>query len=79
MKNITSTVGHINESSDFFREDWQHNGKLIVAIHGKDKSTEEKYSKLPADYVLISVREKKNGILGSQQVIGAHISEEVTA
>jgi hypothetical protein len=79
-KIITTTVRELNESAvTFFQAKWKLNGSEIVAIHGRDKSTEEKYQKMPEGYVLLSVIEKKLGWLtGVQKMIGASPDETVT-
>jgi hypothetical protein len=78
-KIITTTVRELNESAVFFQAKWKLNGSEIVAIHGRDKSTEEKYQKMPEGYVLLSVIEKKPGWLtGVQKMIGASPDETAT-
>ena len=79
--NKTTTVRDLNESSQVFHsEEWKLNGNKIVAIHGRDKSTEEKYQQLPEGYILVSVIEKKPGFLtGTQKQIGVNLSDTVAA
>ena len=84
MKNntpTTTTVRELNESTvAFFQADWKLHGLKIVAIHGRDKSTEEKYQNMPEGHVLLSVIEKKPGwSTGVQKMIGASPEEMVTA
>lgn len=83
MKNneFTTTIRDLNESSQVFHsEEWKLNGSKIVAIHGRDKSTEEKYNNLPEGFILVSVIEKKPGYsTGAQKQIGVSLSETVAA
>jgi hypothetical protein len=87
MKNntpTTTTVRELNESPVAFFQSacqsaWKLNGSKIVAIHGRDKSTEEKYQNIPEGHVLMSVIEKKPGwSTGVQKIIGASPEEMVT-
>jgi hypothetical protein len=78
---LTTTLRDLNESSQvFYSEEWKLNGSKIVAIHGRDKSTEKKYQNLPKGFVLVSVIEKKPGYsTGTQKQIGVSLGETVAA
>lgn len=81
MKNNTTTVRDLNESSQVFHsEEWKLNGNKIVAMHGRDKSTEEKYQKIDEGHILVSVIEKKPGFLvGTQKQIVVSLKDTVSA
>lgn len=67
------TLGNLVESDAVFHsENWKLDGNKIVAIHGRDKSTEEKYSKLPEGFVLVSVI-----VAGKQKQVAATVESIV--
>lgn len=73
MKTITAKEAA--ETSAFFEADWKFNGDMIVAVHGRDKSTEAKYAAAPEGSVMISTRPIRPGFVE----LGPQVNQMVSA
>lgn len=76
----TATVREINESNHYFHSaDWKFNGSKIVAICGRDKSTEEQYRNAQAGSILLVISEIRPGwTTGKQKKVWA-LSDDVVS